>query len=421
MRGQQTRSGRSQAPASVGQQPATTTPTQTQQVAPSLKAWVKSPPKLLVAVGLVILIYVFFGPRGCREEVQPPAPSLGVSKPGEREPGKAAGKSPTAGDEASGTVVGGPKVVVSNVSPTVVENWMLQNMVGQAQGWELLQLVCEGTVTRYGTIPLPISPACFPKGNIECSLLRFGGGYAYLWDPFLVRQDGKHLKHITSSSESFGLSPDVVSVFIACEDPVTVMGGTKVGQENVTVFDYRVELHPGPNVGLWLGSQKRMVQFPALASPGLLPLRLPGSSGKEECVDWVMHLTMLPYEQVVSGEDLVKETISPPGFYQLYGYQVWLLPSDAPLVDEKWSYDQQMEMVKNRAVFTKLLRPSPEERDSLTRDHFKLTSQEVREGWRQYSIHEPASVRVYLEVRTPTLARWEVTFPLGKSSGEQVK
>lgn len=376
------------------------------QGAKAVTGWINSH-RWMTVILLLLLIFFLPLPWSCeREERTPDSTSLAPSAPPAVIPPVI---DRPAEAEPTGTIIGGSKVVVSNVSPTVVEDWMLQNMAGQTQGWELLKLVHEGTITRYGTYLLPISPACFPRGEIQCTLQRFGGGHGYLWNAVIVRQGGKSIVRMSDRAQVIAITPEMGSVFVGCQDRTPYRG---VGQENVAPFDYRIEIHPGPNVGLWVGSQKRMMDYPSLATPGLLPLRLAGSDSKEESVGWVMHLTMLPYEQVIPGEDIVKDTISPPGFYQLYGYQLFLLPSDAPVIDEMAAYDEKVAVIKNAAVFTKVLRPSPQERESLKRDSFQVSSEEVRETWRLNSIKEPAYVRVYLEVRTPTVARWEVTFPL---------
>jgi hypothetical protein len=286
------------------------------------------------------------------------------------------------------------KEVVINVSPDTIMQWMLERIASPEGGWTLMERTCTQAVNRQGYLPLPVGPL-LPGATIEVEL----GGTLLPGLPSwkVVNQHGDPVVRLR---EKEGITTeDTVALFLeAHEDPPrsrSPLFGRDVGYPGLTCT---ATVTPSSNSTLWVGLYGSFPQL-SLQVPGRIPMRING-----EDVTWTMRVTFLPYYPVASGAQELKETASPPGFYDTQQPKLWLLPDESVIE----SPEKAREELEAKSIFGKILKPRFLDRDSPTRDSFEITSVEVRRLWKK----EAETATVFLQPVMDSLIYWEIFFPV---------
>ncbi|KKT92521.1 MAG: hypothetical protein A3I08_00490 [Candidatus Andersenbacteria bacterium RIFCSPLOWO2_02_FULL_46_11] len=369
----------------------------------SVLGWTKRHPVLTTVILLSVLSWIFF-PKGCSDE---PSGNKSSNKTTEMSIGKEAHVvSPTAEDEPKGTIVGGPKEVVSNVSPDRINEWMLKSMAGPETGWNLMRRRWSGEVDKHGYLPLPIGPL-LPGVKVEIQLSGRTLPCSPAWK--VIRQDHERVQSARGESS---IGSDVVALFLEVRDligiPQQPIFGERIGFSGLEC-SATVSKLPS-NAGLWVGSYSTCTANSHQA-PGLVPFSVDG-----EGVDWTMRITFIPSEPVAPGAWELKETITVPGFYDTQQPRLWLLHENDIL--DNSSPEALKESMDTMCVFRKELRPLFPAKESPTRDSFTITSTEVRRFWERNPEKQVELAEVHFQPPTQALVYWEMFFPVADAESE---
>ena len=155
----------------------------------SVLGWIQRYLGRMTIILLLILCWMFF-PKGCSDELsdeKPDAISTAVENGREIH-----AIPPIAEDGADGTIVGGPKTVMTNVAPDQINDWMLRSMTGPDEGWNRMRREWTGSIDKHGYLPLPIGPL-IPGAKIRTEL----SGRSLLADPAwrIVNQNQERFQH----------------------------------------------------------------------------------------------------------------------------------------------------------------------------------------------------------------------------------
>lgn len=372
----------------------------------SVPGWTKRHPVLTTAILLLVLSWIFF-PKGCSDEPSGEKSSDITTK---MKIGKEAHVvSPTAEDEPKGTIVGGPKKVVTNVAPDRINEWMLRSMTGGEGGWNLMRQQWSGSIDKYGYLPIPVGPVV-QGAEITLSPLKESGLMDdYKLDFVNQNHDVQVLYRFRESYPGENVvSRDTTSLFLVVLPTSRFETSLQevIGRDVVSgKYDFSVSIAKlPPDVGLWIGSYSTC-SAESRQKPGPVPLEIDG-----EKVSWTMRITFIPSEPVAPGAQELKETISPPGFYDTQRPMLWLLPESA-VIDES-SPEATKASLDGSCVFSKELTPPFNMRGSPTRDSFTITSDEVRRAWQKEPGKEVEWALVNFKPPTDSLVYWEMFFPV---------
>jgi hypothetical protein len=378
----------------------------------SVPGWTKRHPVLTTVILLSVLSWIFF-PKGCSDE--PSGEKSSGNTTGMNTGKEAPVVSPTAEAEPKGTIVGGPKKIVSKVSADRINEWMLQSMEGSEGGWNLMRRQWTGSIDKYGYLPIPVGPVV-PGAEVTLSPLKVSGlNVDYKLDSVNQNNDVQvlHLFRESYPGENV-VSRDTMALFlVVLPDGIFTTSLKEVmGQKVVSgKYDFSVSISKLPSdVGLWIGSYSTCTAE-SHQKPGKVPFKVDG-----ENVSWSMRLTIIPSEPVAAGAQELKETISTPGFYDLNHPQVWLMPESA-VIDES-SPEATKVSLDASCVFSKELTPPFNMRESPTRDSFTISSDEVRRAWQKDPGKEVEWAIVHFKPPADSLVYWEMFFPVAEEDSK---
>lgn len=372
-------------------------PRQGQEVLSSVLGWAKRHSILTIIILLLVLNWIFF-PKGCSDEPSGEKSSDITTK---IKTGKEARVvSPTAEDEPKGTIVGGPKKVVTNVSPDRINEWMLRSMTGGEGGWNLMRRKWTGSIDKQGYLPLPVGPLV-TGAKVETRLSGRNLPATPAWKIINQNQD-----RFQRCGDQGVVNDDTHTLFLEVRAfggiPSQPVIGRKTGFSGLLCT--AAVTHLPDNVGMWIGSYSTCTAE-SLQKPGPAPFKIDG-----EQVSWTMRLTIIPSAPVAPGAQELKETISPIGFYDIQRPMLWLLP-ESTVIDES-SPEATKASLDEGCVFKKELTPPFNKRESPTRDSFEVTSDEVRRAWQKEPGKEVEWALVNFKPPTNSLVYWEMYFPV---------